>query len=139
MLPLSQRRPARSYEASRRVQRAFGARLKQVREAKGGLQKVLADHLCLSRTSVSNIERGTHRVFLDQVYTAAHALGVEVTDLLPSTTEVFAEVEVHTASDDPLSASAATNALEIARTIQSGLIESRPGRRAPRGLGSRRK
>jgi transcriptional regulator with XRE-family HTH domain len=137
---LSQKRPDRSYETSRRVQRAFGARLKSVREAKGELQKLLGDQLCLSRTSVSNIERGTHRVFLDQAYTAAHALGVEISELLPPVSEVFAEIAVHTASDDPLPASAADNAREIARSIQlGGLIDARPVRPQKRRLGMRRK
>lgn len=136
---LSQRRPDRSYETSRRIQRAFGMRLKQAREAKGGLQKILADQLGLSRTSISNIERGTHRVFLDQVYAAAHALRVEVTDLLPPVSEVYAEFGVHAASDDPLPDAAAVNAREVARSIQMGIIGAHPSRRAGRTAAARRK
>lgn len=79
-------------------------------------------------------------MFLDQAYTAAHALGVEITELLPPVSEVFAEISVHTASDDPLPASAANNAREIARSIQhGGLLESRAvGRPRPK-LATRRK
>lgn len=82
------------------MQRFFGSRLQAVR--RGGLQQrvtqdALAEALEVSRTSVSNIERGRHRVFLDQVYAAAHALGVEVTELLPTMEEVFPDAAISTA------------------------------------------
>ena len=128
---MSQKRPDGSYEVSRRVQRAFGTRLKEARRGKS-LQKNLAEQLGLSRTSISNIERGTHRVFLDQVYAAAHALGVEVADLLPPVSEIYSSVEVHTASDDPLSGQAVARAVAIARTVQEDLVKGARDKAAAR-------
>ena len=77
---------------SLRVQAAFGVRLKAARKRNAERrinQDDLASALEVTRTSVSNIERGRHRVFLDQVYVAAKQLGVEVADLLPAMDEVF--------------------------------------------------
>jgi len=118
MRSVSRRRDDQSYELARRIQRAFGVRLQTARARKGSLQKVLAGHLNLSRTSISNIERGTHRVFLDQVYAAAYALGVEVTDLVPTVAEIYASERVHTASDNPLPEKVAREADHVAKTIQ---------------------
>jgi len=117
---------------SRRVQRSFGARLKEARKGKLELQKVLGDRLSLSRTSISNIERGTHRVFLDQVYAAAHALGVDIADLLPPLSDIYAPVELHTPFDDPLSDTAAAHAKEVALTVQQDLTRSAARSRAIR-------
>lgn len=114
---------------SRRVQRAFGARLQDVRRRKAALQKILAGQLGLSRTSISNIERGTHRIFLDQVYAAAKALDVDVTELLPPLSEIYNPTDIHTASDDPLSHTAAASAREVVRTVQEGLVRAKARRR----------
>ena len=114
---------------SRRVQRAFGTRLKDARRRKSALQKILAGELGLSRTSISNIERGTHRIFLDQVYAAAKALDVDVVELLPPLSEIYNPTEIHTASDDPLSHVAAARAREVVRTVQEGLVRSEERRR----------
>ena len=79
---------------SLRVQLAFGARLRAVRKRNAERrinQDDLAGALEVTRTSVSNIERGRHRIFLDQVYVAAKQLGVEVAELLPTMDEVFRE------------------------------------------------
>ena len=74
---------------SARVQAGFGSRLQQARNEKNLSQKQLAEALRITRTSVSNIERGRHRVFLDQVYLAARFIGVNVQDLLPPRDEIF--------------------------------------------------
>lgn len=92
--PMSRRRTGEGTALNQRVQRAFGQRLKEARKRdirRRVNQDELAEALEISRTSVSNIERGRHRVFLDQVYVAARTLGVEVRDLLPSVDEVFSE------------------------------------------------
>ena len=91
---MSKRRTAEGAAVSQRVQVAFGNRLRAARKAsrdKRVNQDDLAAELDVTRTSVSNIERGRHRVFLDQVYIAAKALGVEVIDLLPTVDEVFTD------------------------------------------------
>jgi transcriptional regulator with XRE-family HTH domain len=92
----------------RRVQEAFGSRLKAARRENGQRrvkQDAIAEALEVTRTSVSNIERGRHRVFLDQAYLAARALGIEVSDLLPAMDEVFSDAEISTSQSlDPRSA-----------------------------------
>ena len=124
------KRNSASYGISQRLQRAFGKKLQEARERKGTLQKVLAAELSLSRTSISNIERGTHRIFLDQVYAAAHALGVEPVALLPLIADVYDHMPIHTPPDDPLSNAAAVQARDVARTVQMGLsVEKRAPRR----------
>jgi transcriptional regulator with XRE-family HTH domain len=92
---------------SQRVQATFGSRLKKARKEAARQrirQDALAAALEISRTSISNIERGRHRVFLDQVYAAARALGVEVADLLPTMEEVFPRSAVSTAGAMPAKA-----------------------------------
>jgi transcriptional regulator with XRE-family HTH domain len=128
---VAQKRNSASYAISQRLQRAFGKKLQQARESKGTLQKVLAAELGLSRTSISNIERGTQRIFLDQVYAAAHALGTEPHALLPSIADIYDDMPIHTPSDDPLSNAAAVQARDVVRTVQMGLsAEKRARRRA---------
>jgi transcriptional regulator with XRE-family HTH domain len=135
---VARKRDGNSYAVSQRLQRAFGKKLQEVRERKGALQKVLADELGLSRTSVSNIERGTHRVFLDQVYGAARALGVDVATLLPSISDIYTEAPIHTPSDDPLPDAAAVQARDVARTVQMDFGNERRSRR-PGSTSGRRK
>lgn len=84
-------RSAESKGMSLKVQRAFGKRLREVRSLVQPKisQDVLAETLQVSRTSISNIENGRHRVFLDQVYAAAARLGVQVHELLPPEEDIF--------------------------------------------------
>ncbi len=102
---------------SKRVQVAFGRRLRAQRKGRRS-QDALAEDLDVSRTSVSNIERGRHRVFLDQAYLAARALGVTLNDLLPTLDEVFAPVSVALEEDSGVAESSVRRASEIASTIQ---------------------
>ncbi|NOT09559.1 MAG: helix-turn-helix transcriptional regulator [Gemmatimonadales bacterium] len=76
---------------SQKVQHAFGKRLRELRSLAHPKisQDVLAETLQVSRTSISNIENGRHRVFLDQVYAAAARLGVQVHELLPPEEDIF--------------------------------------------------
>jgi transcriptional regulator with XRE-family HTH domain len=131
------RRDGETQDLCRRLQREFGTRLQRARKESGALQKGLAGELQLSRTSISNIERGTQRVFLDQVYTAAHALRVEVTVLLPSVADMFPAATVHSPADDPLSDSDVAAAGELARVIQARF--ARPALSPRKQLGNRKK
>ena len=90
-LGMGKTRSVESRTLSRNVQRAFGKRLSQARaRSKPKIaQSVIARALEVSRTSISNIETGRHRVFLDQAYVAARQLGVPLSDLLPGDSEVF--------------------------------------------------
>ncbi|GAN94646.1 hypothetical protein Gbth_076_038 [Gluconobacter thailandicus F149-1 = NBRC 100600] len=60
-----------------------GAAIRTNREALGMSQSVLAAALGLSRTSVTNIEKGKQPISLYHLYLAAAALGLSAKDLLP--------------------------------------------------------
>ena len=136
---MAQKRDSGSYAVSQRLQRAFGKKLQEVRDRKGTLQKVLAAELGLSRTSISNIERGAQRIFLDQVYAAAHALSVEPVALLPSIADIYDDMPVHTPPDDPLSNAAAVQARDIVRTVQMGFSAETRQRRSGHASSRRRR
>lgn len=103
---MGKRRSSQSQEFCRRVQTAFGERLQSVRL--GSIPRIsqaeLADALGVSRTSVSNIENGRHRVFLDQIYAAAHALRVPVTTLLPEDSSLWSVTAVHVSANAEIDA-----------------------------------
>lgn len=94
--------PKRSASGSRplstRVQVAFGRRLKELRTGKAS-QLEVAEALGVTRSSVSNIENGRHRVFLDQLYAAAELLGVGPAELLPAPEAVAAQQPIHATRD----------------------------------------
>lgn len=52
-------------------------------------QEQLAVALGVTRSSISNIEKGRHRIFLDQAYVISRTLRVALSDLLPHESEVF--------------------------------------------------
>jgi transcriptional regulator with XRE-family HTH domain len=60
------------------VQRAFGARVRELRTEKGISQEDLAFQSGLHRTYVSSVERGRRNVSLVTVYRIAAALDVPV-------------------------------------------------------------
>lgn len=102
---MARKRDGRLRATSERVQAGFGSRLKQARDERKLSQTQLADALRITRTSVSNIERGQHRIFLDQVYIVARHLGVAVADLLPPLDDVFVRQDApHLAGSVPSSA-----------------------------------
>ena len=61
----------------------FGKRVRSARGKAGLTQEMLASRIGLSRTSVTNIEKGRQKVSLDMVYTVAKALGVDPVTFLP--------------------------------------------------------
>jgi transcriptional regulator with XRE-family HTH domain len=63
---------------------AFGQMLSEMRRKKRISQEMLADELGLSRTSITNIEKGRQPVQLYSLYIIARLLGTDVKDLLPS-------------------------------------------------------
>ena len=85
---------------NRRVHAGFGRRLAAARNRLQLHQAELGDRMGLSRTSISNIERGARAVYLDQVYQACSILRVDVAELLPPLSEVFPVSPVHTATDE---------------------------------------
>lgn len=70
---------------------AFG-RLVQLhrKRTKGMTQETLATHVGLSRTSITNIEKGRQHVSLHQLFAIAKALRVAPEVLLPSTGDATA-------------------------------------------------
>lgn len=118
---MARRRSAEHAALSRRVQSAFGRRLRHGRRnaSQGRIkQDALAKALDVSRTSISNMERGRHRIFLDQAYAAAQALGVTMDQLLPSLTEVFPSTPVMTGSHGSVTDKSVRLVLELVRSIQ---------------------
>lgn len=85
----------------KRLQVAFGRRLNRLRRETEPLvsQAELAEALGITRASVSNMERGRHRIFLDHLYIAAQVLRRPVTALLPSEEEFARQEAIHTAPD----------------------------------------
>jgi transcriptional regulator with XRE-family HTH domain len=61
----------------------FGQLVREHRQALGMKQGALAEALGLSRTSITNIERGRQRIQLHQIFAVAEALAIEVDILLP--------------------------------------------------------
>jgi transcriptional regulator with XRE-family HTH domain len=61
-----------------------GRRVRMAREAAGLTQDALADQVELSRTSVTNIEKGRQKIALHTLCRVASAVGVEPASLLPS-------------------------------------------------------
>jgi len=98
----------------RRVGRAFGAELQRVRQRQNMKQDAFASAMGVSRTTVSNMECGRQRIFLDQVYRAATVLAVPVRELLPAELVDDAPAVLTAADDDPLPNRVAEN---VSRTI----------------------
>ena len=65
------------------IYKEFGDRLRQARVNAGLTQGEVARRVGLSRTSITNIERGNQVVPLHLLYAVADATGVEVMVLLP--------------------------------------------------------
>lgn len=70
------------------VYRAFGDRVRMHRKQRKGLtQEKLGQLVGLSRTSITNIEKGRQHVSLHQLFDIAEALRVRADALLPSVHE----------------------------------------------------
>lgn len=77
----------------------LGEEIRRRREALGMTQSTLATHLGLSRTSVTNIERGRQPVLVHQLYRVAQVLKIKVTDLLLPEESFDTAVEVQTSEE----------------------------------------
>ena len=65
------------------LHRELGQRLRAARRDAGLVQKEVAKALGISRTTVSNLERGTQRISLEELYLCARLYAVSPGDLLP--------------------------------------------------------
>ena len=67
----------------------FGRGLRSVRKSANLTQEALAERVGLSRTSITNIERGRQHVSLHMLFSLAAAVGVEPAELLPQKEAVY--------------------------------------------------
>jgi transcriptional regulator with XRE-family HTH domain len=63
--------------------REFGRQFREARKEAGLTQKHVAERVGLTRTSVTNIERGRQHISLHQLYLLAAAVGRQPAELLP--------------------------------------------------------
>jgi transcriptional regulator with XRE-family HTH domain len=117
-------------DAVKRLQKLTGAKLRELRKQAGTPQKSFGETLGLSRTSISNIERGTQRLFVDQIYEAARALQTTVDQVLPSMNDVFGDADMNFAPDLSSTSDAAEKARLVAKEVQQEFRAPKP---APSG------
>ena len=67
----------------------FGRGLRSARKAANLTQEALAERIGLSRTSITNIEKGRQHVALHMLFSLANAVGVEPEELLPQKESVY--------------------------------------------------
>jgi transcriptional regulator with XRE-family HTH domain len=60
------------------IKKAFGKRLRELREARGLTQEGLAHEAGLDRTYISSVERGERNISLENIERLASALGVKI-------------------------------------------------------------
>lgn len=124
---MRQQKGSRTGPLARRIAKQFGRRLKEVRTEKKMAQDVFATALGVSRTTASNIERGSQRLYLDQVYKSAEILGVAISILLPDQRQIGRDSQVHAASDSPLTLAEERRFAKVVEQIESG--QNREGHR----------
>jgi transcriptional regulator with XRE-family HTH domain len=117
--------------------RLIGVRLRETRTQRQVTQVRLAEELGVSRTTLSNIECGRQRLFVDQVYQAALHLAVPVAQLLPDAQEVVQPRRVRTAAEGALPpveqarlSRAVDDALERASGVQVRAVRAGVTKRA---------
>lgn len=128
---MAKQRSSASQDLSRRVQRTFGERLQRARTSADPKisQSIVAQALEVTRTSISNIENGRHRVFLDQVYAAARALGIPISMLLPDESEILSLPSVHVSSSAEIDPRQLQELLPLAAAAVRRHSDSPPERR----------
>lgn len=72
----------------------FGQLLAKRRKLARVSQEKLAELLGLTRTSVTNIERGRQPIQLHTLYAIADALGIEPTDLMPAVSKLTPQTSI---------------------------------------------
>jgi transcriptional regulator with XRE-family HTH domain len=66
----------------------LGARIRDERERRNVSQELLADRVGLTRTSITNIEKGRQQVLLHTLLEIARALNLKPTRLLPDVSQL---------------------------------------------------
>jgi len=119
-------------KAEERLYRLVGERVSSARIGTGLSQTKLAKKLGLSRVSIVNIEKGRQRPPLHVLWKIAEALGIEITDLIPTLAQIAnsgAGVQLdgktvsmieEAANDDPATLRRLTEFIKHARTKLDG-------------------
>jgi transcriptional regulator with XRE-family HTH domain len=71
------------------IYKRFGLRLRNARKEAELTQEALAEWVGLSRTSITNIEKGRQRIPLHLLFLLASAVGVHPATLLPESKEIY--------------------------------------------------
>jgi transcriptional regulator with XRE-family HTH domain len=104
----------------------FGRHLRKARKTAGLTQEQVAERVKLTRTSITNIERGRQHIVLHQLFLLASAVGVSPQDLLPDSKMALEELlpdeleSLRAASDDEESLNFATLVLNRHQTQAKG-------------------
>ena len=69
----------------------IGRRVKKVREARKMTQAALAERLDMTRTSITNIEKGEQKILIHTMVEIAQALRISLSSLLPEQYETREE------------------------------------------------
>lgn len=77
-------------DAADDLYRLVGGRIHELRKRAGITQQVLAAEVGVSRTSITNVERGRQRLPLHQLLLVADVLRVELRELIPARSEIVA-------------------------------------------------
>lgn len=72
--------------------RLIGRNVRDARDAAGATQEDLAEAIGVTRTSITNLERGEQRPPLHRLLRLARSLEVSLTDLVPSWSELEREM-----------------------------------------------
>jgi transcriptional regulator with XRE-family HTH domain len=89
----------RSEISSGSIYAETGRRIRDYRKTRGVSQGRLAALVGLSRTSITNIERGRQKILLHTLAEIANALGVEAHELLPKRASIPSELDRHLPKD----------------------------------------
>jgi transcriptional regulator with XRE-family HTH domain len=77
------RRAVRPKERKTELQKAFGAKVRELRLLRKFSQEELADRADLHFTYVSSVERGERNISIENIAKLAMALGCQLKDLMP--------------------------------------------------------
>lgn len=103
----------------------FGQRLRESRRRAGLTQKALGERVGLSRTAITNIEKGNQQVQLHRFILLSSAIGIEPKELLP---DDFALVDEGILPSDLLEGLAKEEQEWVRRTVRTGIISAKEGR-----------
>lgn len=86
--PLTKASPTASF-GREQLYRELGAKIRLFREKKGMTQGELAEGVGLTRTSLTNIEKGRQKILLHTLMDFSEVLAVDAKDLLPSVGKAY--------------------------------------------------